>query len=335
QAGTAETDVARQEAHRQSALGEREQPAGTQPRGQPRQRLLLVAQVVQDVARPDEVGLAEVVEAVRQLRLPGDDPAAEAPAAGPRGHPVEQARPGVDGHHLGGREGLRQQTGHDAGPAADVEHPLDARGRQLGQPARRVAQVGGAQLGAALELGDLGVPVEVLGVSVTVRHRSRLSMSSSIRSMLTLAAAIAPCDAEVITWANGVATLPTAQTPGTLVAPAGSTATTSCSSTAQPSARSRPSLGRGRGATNTAVRGTTSPLTNSTAVNRSPSTRSRATLPSTTRTPRAASLARFSRDGSSVCANNTTSADHWLANSAWCTDIGWPASTPSGWSRTS
>lgn len=70
---------------------------------------------------------------------------------------------------------------------------------------------------------------------------------------MAMAAAL-PAPAAVTTWAPGVTTLPAAQTPGTLVRPTASTATSPVAgSSSQPSPRRMPSRGRCGGATNVGV----------------------------------------------------------------------------------
>ncbi len=62
EAGPTEAEVAGEVARRQAALGDGEQPAGAQHPGEGGERGLLVAEVVDRVAGPDQVGLAELVE---------------------------------------------------------------------------------------------------------------------------------------------------------------------------------------------------------------------------------------------------------------------------------
>ena len=148
-------------------------------------------------------------------------------------------------------------------------------------------------------------------------------------------AAAEPMAAAVSTWARGLATLPAAQTPGTLVRPEGSVITQPSSSLSQPRPVSRVSWATMRGKTNTAARATTWPSASSTPRSRSPSTTRRLTVLSMIGTPRAVSRLRSSPVTSRVCGKKTTSSDHCRTSSAWPTEAGPVPSTPSGWSRTS
>ncbi len=94
----------------------------------------------------------------------GAEPAS---AAGPGA--LQQGGRLVDGHHLGRREGVRQQCGDHSRPAADVEDPPNgAVPVQAGQPPRGLGDGVGPQVGLVLQVCGERVPVEVGGGAVTV-----------------------------------------------------------------------------------------------------------------------------------------------------------------------
>ena len=143
------------------------------------------------------------------------------------------------------------------------------------------------------------------------------STSCSTRYPLIAIAAVEPAAAALITWARGSTTLPAPQTPGTLVAPEGSTTANPVGPVLHPSRVRCVSFGLKRGATNNAERGTNWPLSSSTALSSPLSPINPDTDPSATVTPRAASRARSSGVSEILSGNNVTSDDHCRSRNAW------------------
>lgn len=118
--------------------------------------------MVQGVARPDQVGLAQPAEVFRQFGLQGLEAVDHSETSRAVLRTLQESGRGIHRHHLGLREDLGQQTGDDAGAAADVQDPADLRrGGQGGDPAGRLLVLCGVEFGLLLQQGAQDVPVDV------------------------------------------------------------------------------------------------------------------------------------------------------------------------------
>lgn len=82
-----------------------------------------------------------------------------------------QERPSwVEGQHLGFGQDLSEETGGHPGSGADIHHPAQRPWRgDLGEPADRLGQPGGGHLGITLELGELGIPFQMVVLIFVLR----------------------------------------------------------------------------------------------------------------------------------------------------------------------
>lgn len=131
----------------------------------------LLADVVQRHRRPDHLGGAETVEALRQLGEVGGDSASDAVGGGSLCRSVEHGGRTVDGDHAGHGEQPRQLARAHAGPATDVEDAPDRRGvgtAELGDPAGAVGDEPEQQLALELGVGGKLRPVGLVEVGVPV-----------------------------------------------------------------------------------------------------------------------------------------------------------------------
>jgi hypothetical protein len=165
---TADTDVARQEPRGESALADGQQTAGPQVSGEGGHRAPLVTDVVQGLAGPDEVRPTERVEPVGHLGEMSTHPVGQPEAVGAGSRTLQETLGGVHRDDFGVGEGSRQETGHDARPAAHVEYPphgvgtgAAGGGQQLAQPGRHLLVERCVEFGAAFEDGAECLPVQL------------------------------------------------------------------------------------------------------------------------------------------------------------------------------
>ncbi|GAA2923045.1 hypothetical protein GCM10010524_60860 [Streptomyces mexicanus] len=142
-------------------------PRGQVP-GERGQGGALVAQVVQAVAGPQQVGRGvQVDQGGGQVAGDGGEAVGVAEPGGALAGPFQQGRGAVDGHDTGRGEALGEQARDHARPAAGVDDHAGVA-RLLGQPGRHLPVQGREQLGLGLQQRGHDGPVDVRVTVVSV-----------------------------------------------------------------------------------------------------------------------------------------------------------------------
>ncbi|CAM5581501.1 hypothetical protein SGLAM104S_10059 [Streptomyces glaucescens] len=122
QPGAPDPDVAGQEPGGQPGLQHRQGAARREVPGECGHGRPLVAQVVQALARPHQVGrVLQFAQHAGQVTGEGAEAVGGAEAGGAVAGPLQQGLGAVDGEDAGAGEGVGEEAGDDAGSAADVD----------------------------------------------------------------------------------------------------------------------------------------------------------------------------------------------------------------------